>query len=428
MGPTINSKLIKKYLERHAEKESRFSIQKFEEQFGSLAVFSNVLVVPIFDEQSDCLNSIFKNITTSDTLIIPVVNAPEQTYVRDSRVQYLPEKIERTIACLDALRRSSPFPLLIVDRVTEGQRIPPKEGVGLARKIGSDVALSLIAQNKIKSRWIYQTDADAVLPPDYFFRNLPVAGAALFPFKHVSRDTTLQKCARLYELHMEHYEKSLSESGSIFGFTALGSTMVIEASTYAAVRGFPKKSAGEDFYMLNKIRKVTQIKPVAGAPIEIEARLSDRVPFGTGTNLKKISSLLEQDGSEGNFKSYDERCFRALKCALEQIKQICRNPGFLDDFRSRQPQNSTDKAEFLAITALIDLGIIKQVDQINRQRIDPQQKLQRLTSWFDALKTLRFINQMRLEYPDKSLLKIMESKGKTVDQFELHIGTVPLEL
>ena len=204
--------------------------------------------------------------------------------------------------------------------------------------------------------------------------------------------------------------------------------MVIEASTYAAVRGFPKKSAGEDFYMLNKIRKLTQIKSVAGPPIAIEARLSDRVPFGTGTNLKRISSLLEQDGSGGNFKSYNELCFGALKCALEHIKQICRNPGFLDDFRGRQPQNSTDKAEFLAIKTLIDLGLLKQVDHINRQRIDPQQKLQRLTSWFDALKTLRFINQMRLEYPDKSLLKIMESKGKTVDQFELHIGTVPLEL
>ncbi len=367
-------------------------------------------MVPIFNEQSDCLDSVFKNITTRDTLIIPVVNAPEQTYVRDSRVQYLPEKIERTIACLDALRRSSPFPLLIVDRVTEGQRIPPKEGVGLARKIGSDVALSLIAQNKIKSRWIYQTDADAVLPSDYFFRNLPVAGAALFPFKHVSRDTALQKCARLYELHMEYYEKSLSESGSIFGFTALGSTMVIEASTYAAVRGFPKKSAGEDFYMLNKIRKLTQIKSVAGAPIEIEARLSDRVPFGTGTNLKKISSLLDQDGSEGDFKSYNELCFGALKCALEHIKQISRNPEFLNDFRSRQSQNTTDKAEFLAIKTLIDLGIIKQVDQINRQRIDPHQKLQQLTNWFDALKTLRFINQMRLEYPDKSLLAIMKTK------------------
>ena len=410
MGPTINSNIINKYLERHAEKESRFSIAKFEEQFGSLAVFSNVLVVPIFDEKSDCLNSVFKNIATGDTLIIPVVNAPEQTNVRGSKAQSLKEKIERTIACLVDLRRSSSFPLLIVNRVTEGQRISPKEGVGLARKIGSDIALSLIAQNKIKSRWIYQTDADAVLPPDYFNRNLPVAGAALFPFKHVSHDTILQKCARLYELHMEHYEKSLSESGSIFGFTALGSTMVIEASTYAAVRGFPKKSAGEDFYMLNKIRKLTQIKSVAGSPIEIEARLSDRVPFGTGTNLKKISSLLEQDGSEGNFKSYDERCFGALKCALEQIKQICRNPGFLDDFRSRQPQNSTDKAEFLAITALIDLGIIKQVDQINRQRIDPHQKLLQLTNWFDALKTLRFINQMRLEYPDKSLLAIMKTK------------------
>jgi len=410
VGRTINSRLIDKYLERHAEKESRLSIKKFEEQFGSLAVFSNVLVVPIFDEQSDCLNSVFKNITTCDSLVIPVVNAPEQKNVRGSKVQSLTEKIGRTIACLEDLRRSSSFPLLIVDRVTEGRRIPPKEGVGLARKIGSDIALSLIAQNKIKSQWIYQTDADAVLPPDYFFRNLPVAGAALFPFKHVSNDTILQKCARLYELHMEHYENSLSESGSIFGFTALGSTMVIQASTYAAVRGFPKKSAGEDFYMLNKIRKLTQIKSVAGAPIEIEARLSDRVPFGTGTNLMKISALLEQDGSERAFKSYNERCFGALKCALEHIQQISRNPGFLDDFRNRQPQNSTDKAEFLAIKTLIDLGLIKKVDQINRQRIDPHQKLQQLTSWFDALKTLRFINQMRLEYPDKSLLAIMKTK------------------
>ena len=410
MGPTITSKLINKYLERHAEKESRFSIAKFEEQFGSLAVFSNVLVVPIFDEQSDCLNSVFKNITTCDSLVIPVVNAPEQKNDRGSKVQSLTEKIGRTIACLEDLRRSSSFPLLIVDRVTEGRRIPPKEGVGLARKIGSDIALSLIAQNKIKSQWIYQTDADAVLPPDYFFRNLPVAGAALFPFKHVSNDTILQKCARLYELHMEHYENSLSESGSIFGFTALGSTMVIQASTYAAVRGFPRKSAGEDFYMLNKIRKLTQIKSVAGAPIEIEARLSDRVPFGTGTNLMKISALLEQDGSEGAFKSYNELCFGALKCALEHIQQISRNPGFLDDFRGRQPQNSTDRAEFLAIKTLIDLGLMKRVEQINRQRIDPHQKLQQLTNWFDALKTLRFINQMRLEYPDKSLLAIMKTK------------------
>ena len=85
MGPIINSRLIDKYLEIYAEKESRFSIEKFEEQFGSLTVFSNVLVVPIFDEQSDCLNSVFKNITTCDTLVIPVVNAPEQKNARGSK-------------------------------------------------------------------------------------------------------------------------------------------------------------------------------------------------------------------------------------------------------------------------------------------------------------------------------------------------------
>ncbi len=366
--------------------------------------------MPIFDEKSDCLNSVLKNITTEDTLIIPVFNAPEQKNSRESSVQFLEEKIEQTLACFDDFRRNSSFPSLIIDRVTEGRRIPPKEGVGLARKIGSDVALSLIAQDKIKSQWIYQTDADAVLPSDYFLRDLPIAGAALFPFKHVSNDTILQKCARLYEMHMEHYEKSLSKSGSIYGFTALGSTMVIGASTYAAVRGFPKKNAGEDFYMLNKIRKLYHIKAVGGSPIEIEARLSDRVPFGTGTNLKKISSLLEHEGSDGSFKSYNECCFRALKCALECIDRICRKPGSLDDPQTSQSQNLSDKEQFLAIKTLIDLGLTKQLNQINRQKIDAHQKFQQLTNWFDALKTFRFINQMRLEYPDESLLALMERK------------------
>ena len=145
----INGVIINKYLESYAEKESQVYISKFEEEFGPQAAFSKVLVVPIFDEKSDCLNSVFKNITTEDTLIIPIVNAPEQTNVTGSLFESLGEKVERTLACLEDLRRSSSFPLLIVDRVTEGRRIPPKEGVGLARKIGSDIALSLISQNKI---------------------------------------------------------------------------------------------------------------------------------------------------------------------------------------------------------------------------------------------------------------------------------------
>ena len=162
--------------------------------------------------------------------------------------------------------------------------------------------------------------------------------------------------------------------------------------------------------MLNKIRKLNHIKAVSGSPIKIEARLSDRVPFGTGTNLKKISSLLEHEGSDGSFKSYNECCFRALKCALEYIDRICRKPVSLDDPQTSQPQNLSDKEQFLAIKTLIDLGLTKQLNQINLQKIDAHQKFQQLTNWFDALKTLRFINQMRLEYPDESLLALMERK------------------
>ena len=122
-----------------------------------------------------------------------------------------------------------------------------------------------------------QTDADAVLPSDYFFRNLPVAGAALFPFKHVSK-TPRYKNAPDFMSCIWNIMKSLyPKVGSIFGFTSWQYDGNRSINLRRGPR-FPQEKRGRDFYMLNKIRKLTQIKSVKGAPIEIEARLSDECP------------------------------------------------------------------------------------------------------------------------------------------------------
>ena len=49
----------------------------------------------------------------------------------------------------------------------------------------------------------------------------------------------------------------------------------------ALSHGFPRRNATEDFYILNKLAKVGSIARLAGTPVILEGRLSDRVPIGT---------------------------------------------------------------------------------------------------------------------------------------------------
>ena len=70
----------------------------------------------------------------------------------------------------------------------------------------------------------------------------------------------------------------------------MGSCLAVRPEAYAAVRGFPRKNAAEDFYVLDKLAKVGTIARLAGTPLLLEGRLSDRVPFGTGKALSDLVS------------------------------------------------------------------------------------------------------------------------------------------
>ena len=87
---------------------------------------------------------------------------------------------------------------------------------------------------------------------------------------------------------MSYYVAGLAMAGSRYAHHSLGSTIAVHAKTYAAVRGYPKRSAGEDFYLLNKICKLAPVERLAGPALSIEARISARVPFGTGPALRRL--------------------------------------------------------------------------------------------------------------------------------------------
>jgi hypothetical protein len=379
----MNDAHISRYLHKHAEPQTITYAGRVTHPYA------RSVVIPTYDEISDCISNVFRHIDASDTLVIAVVNAPDNAD---------PAPLARTRTLLNEISNANPQHLLVVDCVSPGSTLAAKSGVGLARKLGTDIALQLYVDDKIGSPWIYQTDADAVLPADYFSTKLCGAGAVVFGHTHVSSDPHLACAARLYDLHMTHYLNGIRAAGSSYAYPTLGSTIVVHARAYASVRGYPKRNAGEDFYLLNKIAKVANVVHQPKTQVELQARASSRVPFGTGPALAKIFAGLESDPTGQFYLSYHPASFTLLAQALTYLENFAADLLVPSDLSA-----NTEKIAAILSTLRFDkvrLTIAGKYDSTERRREILQQ-------WFDAAKTLRFIHEARRFYADQPLLEIL---------------------
>ncbi|MBW2541306.1 MAG: glycosyltransferase, partial [Deltaproteobacteria bacterium] len=278
------------YLDRYAEPEAR-KLGPLRRRFG------HVLTIPAYGEGRELVQTL-ESIPAGalgDVLTVLVVNgrADAPASMQEANIAVL-ERLRANggrgipLAVNAAVHEHPRGALLVVDRATPGRELPPRHGVGLARKIAADIALALWSEGNVASPWIHCTDADAVLPSDYFeAAAAEVAGdsdaALLYPFRH----TGATREALEYEISLRYYVAGLRFAGSPYAFHTIGSTLAIHALAYARVRGFPKRLAGEDFYLLNKLAKVGAIRSLGGEPIRLSARASKRTPFGTGRALER---------------------------------------------------------------------------------------------------------------------------------------------
>ena len=252
------------YLARYAEPEAG-------RMRSPARSYRYVLSIPAFDETGDFLERVLPG-GAADLLVIVVANVPDQVSREDAA-------LARTRQLLDlagGFERARNVDVTIVDRVN--RPIPRRAGVGLARKIGADIALRWIAERRIEMPVIYSTDADASLPAGYFEAARGEAAGWVYPFVHTSGDADLARRGLMYELSLRYYVNRLEYAGSPYAFHTVGSCLAIDATSYAKVRGFPRRNAAEDFYLLNKLAKVGWIRRLKGPVIEIEARASTRVP------------------------------------------------------------------------------------------------------------------------------------------------------
>jgi hypothetical protein len=387
---TSASKAIRKYLQRWAEPEARVVPR-------SEARFAQALVVPLCDEEPSFMQGLLPALRAQpDTLLIVVVNA---TAAAAASTHQANARLLREL-CRGGdgeqwapgvhLQRGAEGAVLWIDRCSAGRHLPPREGVGLARKIGCDVALAACQLGVLHSPWIATTDADVTLPADYFarFAEVPPATAAVcFDFAHQPcEDAALSAATLGYEAYLRYYVLGLHWAGSPYAFHSLGSCLGVHAEYYAQGRGFPRRLAGEDFHLLAKLAKLAPVQRLQGVPIEIRSRRSARAPFGTGA---RVHTLL--DGSRP-LLFHDPDVFEVLQRVLQGLE------GWAERAEDARFQNALDVLPAgrgrVCAQLLAQLGIATAFDHARELGSDAASRLRHLLVWFDALKTLRLLRAL----------------------------------
>lgn len=402
---------MEKYLKLYAEPETA-ALDDLPENIPGKAPWANVIVIPACNETSGFLR--FPPPCGGRSLMILVINespVASEEVSQNNRIlaegveagfellwEYSPTSTGFGMRLLRDLR--APRDLLLVDRFSAGRQLPEGGGVGLARKIGADLATALIHRQRIRSGWIHCSDGDVHLPDSYFrcsnTERFPAStyAALVYPYCHTAPEDSdvseeVLRATWLYELSLRYYVAGLRFAGSPYAFNTIGSTMAVSAASYAKVRGFPKREAGEDFYLLNKLAKVGQVRELVAdtdcEPLRIEARKSDRVPFGTGAAVNRITGLADP---VRDYLFYDSEVFQLLRHFLQSWPVIWQSG-------SQEGLAVAVSGQPGLLESLQGIGVEKALTHAFGQSSDLDQFTLQMHTWFDAFRTLKLIHALR---------------------------------
>ncbi|MEW6507638.1 MAG: glycosyltransferase family A protein [Bacteroidota bacterium] len=367
----------------------KYGSMKWSVQTERHKLYDNVIVVPAvaeYDNINNLLNSLRKNDRKyfSNTLVLFVINNGE------SASDDLIFNNSQTIFLLNNLIGKDQLNIGIVDASSQSLCLPDKDaGVGLARKIGMDLALSLFNFASPAKKLLICLDADCELQNNYLaaivdYFNQNRINAAVVEYEHQLPEDELAKSAIIsYEIFLRYYVQGLAYAKSPYAFHTIGSTMICDVESYIKLGGMNKRKAAEDFYFLEKLAKVVNIYKISQTKVYPSSRTSWRVPFGTGQRMNRFLA-----GTHDEFSLFDLQIFDLLKKWNE----------------SYYSSNIYSAKEFLTIAEKIDPAIKKflvlnsfeeQWEKIlsnskSEVQIQKQKKI-----WFDAFRTLKLIHYLR---------------------------------
>jgi len=361
---------------------------------ASLAAVRQVVVIPCLGEEESLFETLRllshqPAVETRGTLVICVVNngAPGS----DVQVQAWAADNLRTLKRLnDAAHRSwhnGGARVAYVDAATPGQELPPREGVGLARKIGLDWGLRVLAQNGVTSGALVSLDADTAISGAYlcaarmhFQRG--DAWAALYPVAHLMTEEQGGGIA-LYEIFLRAHALGLAFAGSPYAYLSVGSAMACSGEAYAAVGGMRQKQAGEDFYFLQALAKGGRIALLTGAAVHPSVRISTRVPFGTGRALWEA-----QEKGRNLGLVYAPEVFAILKRWFDVVMQPEETTG--EELHAAGAAAHPELGVFLARQDFAQV-----YDRLAANARDRAALAAQFWRWFDAFRCLKAMHHLR---------------------------------
>lgn len=405
----MHAALAHKYIDRYACEEARI-LPNF---FNHGEAFQLATCLPIYGESLtsierllETFSELSRNVSKPHLLVGVINQGPNPpralSFANQSLIARVRANAQKREGIFFLETFSKWLTILWVDRAS-GASFKEKQGVGLARKIGCDILCSLIVQKQVQTPWLWTTDADAVLPSDYFTCPSSEAAALHYTFRHDLDGFEGEQALLLYEIHLRHYFLGLNWAGSPYSYPSIGSCLAINPEAYIKVRGFQDRMAGEDFHLLNKLRKTGPILYRRGNPIHLEGRFSDRVPFGTGKSTLEIFKLLKNNQP---YTIYDWSAFKCLRLFLKCVSSL---------FAGNNRVTSSDilapvENQYPGFSQLMkELRLEEILTHCLEKGITSSQRIYHFHIAFDALKTLRFIHLIeKAFFPKKPWYQVLE--------------------
>lgn len=348
-----------------------------------------IVIIPSYcePELEKTLNSLLDcTPPTFSTEIIIVLNCAEG----DKEAKEFHKKQKRELEPLFTIKGNLIFHFIMLDD------LPPKHaGVGLARKIGMDEAIRRFEEIEYDGLLVC-LDGDCTVNKNYLteLEKLAVApesyNTICLHFEHDienEKDETLKKGIIYYELFLRYYKEALAYCKFPYAFHTIGSSMAVKASVYCKAGGMNKRKAGEDFYFLNKVFHYGKVIELNTAVVYPSARISTRVPFGTG---RAQQNFIEK--KDDLFETYSFQIFEDLKLLFSY--------NFYEGALDLNSFSSSIKH------FLLENDVENKLAEIKKNTTSKQQFQKRFFDWFDAFMLLKFVHFARDNYyPNKAVLE-----------------------
>jgi len=387
-------------LEKYLSKQNRLNPLIQEQPKNNLKY---TVIIPVYNEPHllHTVNNLINCVLPQEPVeIILVFNASEAT------PDHIIKQNRETYAEIKEWKEKQNLPMEI--HIVIKEDIPPESmGAGLARKIGMDEAIRRYASINKTDGILISLDADTLCESNYFtaiekaLKKEPNLNAGTIFFEHPTEgknySVNIYQSITRYELFLRYYKQALHYCSFPYAFHTIGSAFYVKALAYAKQGGMNKRKAGEDFYFLNKLFQLGNIREITETRVFPSPRLSERVLFGTGPEIKKISTNPEQ-----KYLTYHPDLFTHLKSFFSKAEQLYNIP------ENKIHEVFTDLPTFFQ-KFLIKNNATNNIQRIRNNCAGLEIFKKHFFLWFDGLKIIRLIHEAHeTTYKKIPLLKAAE--------------------